>query len=186
MTELEKFVKVLREQLKVSKMGASIGDVIKFVYLKQEYMVINLEQLNLAYCEKFIEPNPERYYGSFIRFCGKSMAYAYRQSQFGFIFSYNNTQVIKHINLNHYRSDLLHFLAKKFDDYEFGIDDNNEISMHLKSFGNQWNKLGLESKVEQAVHNYNRYHPDYPVHAASYIRLTDYHWKEKYIFSVNF
>lgn len=186
MTELEKFVKALREQLQYSKMRESIGDMIKFVYLKKEYLIVNLEQLNLAYCEKFIEPNPEKYYQSFIRFCGRAMAYANKRAEFGFIFSYNNTQVIKHINLNHYRSDLIHILAKKFEDYEFNINNENEISMHLKSFGNQWNKLGLESKVEQAVYNYNRYNPSYLVHATTYIRLEDYHYREKYIFSVNF
>lgn len=186
MTELEKFIKTLRVQLLVSKMGSSIGDVVKFVYLKKEYVVVNLEQLNLSYCEKFIEPNPEKYYQRFIRFCGPAMALAYRQSQFGFIFSYNNTQVIKHHQQNDYRRNLATFLAKKFDDYEFLLSEDNEIEMHLKSYHNHWNKLGLESKVERAVYDYNRYNPDYLVHAASYIRLTDYHRKQKYIFSINF
>ncbi|MGE6221141.1 hypothetical protein ACQKCH_15040 [Nubsella zeaxanthinifaciens] len=186
MTELEKFVKALRENLQSSKMHASIGDMTKFVYLKKDYIVVNIEQLNLNYCEKFIEPNPEKYYTSFIRFCGRAMAYAYKKSQFGFIFSYNNAQAIKHINLNEYRRDLIHILAKKFDDYEFNIDANNEISMHIKSYTEHWNKLGLESRVEQAVYNYNRYNPSYLVHAATYIRLEDYHYRKNYTFSINF
>lgn len=134
------------------------------------------------------DPNPEKYYSSFMRFCGKAMGFAYKQSQFGFIFSYNNTQVIKHINLNNYRKELSNFLVKKFDNFIIGVDSNNEITMQVKSYADSTKNMGmgLEGKVEQAVYNYNRYNPDYIVHAATYFRLTDYYGNQKYSFSVNF
>ena len=169
-------------------MASSIGEIPKFVYLKNEYVVVNLEQVNLSYSEKFIEPNPEKYYQSFMRFCGKAMGFAYKQPQFGFVFSYNNTQVIKHINLNRYRDELSNFLVKKFDNFIIGVDGNNEITMQVKSYADSTRNMDirLETKVEQAVHNYNRYNPDYIVHAATYFRLTDYYGNQKYSFSVNF
>lgn len=186
MTELEKFVKILREQLAVSRMATSIGDIQKFVYQKNDYTVVNLEQLSMAYCEKFIDPNPEKYYKSFIRFSGRAMAYAYRQARFEFVFSYHNTQVIKNINLNDYRHELRNFLVKKFEDFIIEVAWNNEMTMQVKSYIDDGKRRGLESKVEQAVYNYNRYNPDYAVHAATYFSLTDYYGHEKQYFSVNF
>ena len=185
MTEKEKFVKVLREQLLNSRLGAHIGHIHKFAYLKNDYVVINLEQLNLAYCEKFVDPDPEQYYTSFIRFCGKAMSYAYKQAEFGFIFAYNNTQVIKHVNLNIYRDRLINFLSGKFRDFEFEVDSNNEITMKVKSYVDNGKKLS-ENEVEQAVYNFNRYNPAYLVHAATYFRLTDYYGNDKHSFLVGF
>lgn len=185
MTEKEKFVKVLREQLLSSRIGEHIGQIQKFAYLKDGYVVINLEQLNLAYCEKFIDPKPEHYYTSFIRFCGKAMSYAYKQAEFGFIFAYNNTQVIKHVNLNNYRDCLVNFLASKFPDFEFEVDSSHEITIKVKSYVDNGKKL-LESKVEQAVYNFNRYNPTYLVHAATYFSLTDYYGNNKHSFLIGF
>jgi len=67
MSETEKFIKILREHLANSRMAASIGEIPKFVYLKKEYVIVDLEQLSLSYTEKFIDPNPEKYYKSFMR-----------------------------------------------------------------------------------------------------------------------
>lgn len=186
MTELEKFIKILREQLALSRMAPAIGELQKFVYQKKDYTVVNLEQLNMAYCEKFIEPDPEKYYRSFMRFSGRAMAYAYRQAKFEFVFCYHNTQVIKNINLNDYRHELKNFLTRKFDDFIIEVAGNNEMTMQVKSYLDNGKRRGLESKVEQAVYDYNRYNPGYTVHAPTYFSLTDYYGHEKEYFSVNF
>lgn len=188
MTELEKFVKILREHLKNSKMGPHIGNLNRFVYLKQQYVVVDFHQLNIRYCEKFVEPAPKTFQQHFIRFASPAMHYCQKQAKYEFIFSYQNAQTFQSINLNQYRNDLIPLLSKKFDNYTFGLNSDHEIMVHLKDFNANWKDPKLEREIEGLVYNYNSrngsFYPHLP--AATYFKLTDYYGQEAYIFSVNF
>lgn len=56
-TELYKFAMALKNNCSAVRWASAL--VRSASLYKKEYVVINLEQLNIAYCEKFIEPAPE-------------------------------------------------------------------------------------------------------------------------------
>jgi len=80
---------------------------------------------------------------------------------------------------------LINFLSGKFNDFEFEVDSHHEINIRVKSYVDNGKKL-LESEVEQAVYDFNRYNPTFLVHAATYFRLTDYYGKDMHSFLLGF
>lgn len=184
MFELEKFLHYLKAHLRNSKVFAYIGQLDKFVYIKQQYIVVNLQQISLAYCEKFVDKNPNQYFDSFIRFCYPAMGMVYKKASYEFIFSYQNTQVMRYVDLDSYRKELVKNLGYHFENYEFYLADQH-ITFNVKVNRADQAIKRFEQKVNDFVINFNRRNTDLIPVASYFIEKGDYD-TQKQIFTINF
>lgn len=160
MYELEKFLYYLKLDIRASKLIQHIGDMNKFVYIKQnEYIIVNCQYLNIEYCERFIDYDPKQYFNSFIRFSYKAIAKADRLCYFKFNFTYNNIQTLINVNLNTYREGLRNLLKKRFDSYNIELIEER-IYINFKSSLDRDMVPHIEKKIDEAVEEFNRYNRD--------------------------
>lgn len=160
MYELEKFIYYLRLDIKSSKLIQHIGNLDKFIYIKQnEYIIVNCQYLDIEYCEKFIDYDPKAYFNSFIKFSYKAIAKADRLYYFKFNFGYNNIQTLINVNLNTYREGLILLLKKRFQNYGFLVVDNR-IEVSFKSSLDRDVISRLEKRIDEVVEEFNKYNRD--------------------------
>lgn len=161
MYELEKFIYYLKLDIRASKLIQHIGDLNKFLYIKQnEYIIVNCQYLNIEYCEKFIDYDPQKYFKSFIKFSYKAMAQADRTHYFKFNFSYNNSQTMINVNLNDYRDNLRLMLKRRFNNYKIELV-NDRIDVTFDSSLDRDRIERIERRIDEVVEEFNRYNRDW-------------------------
>lgn len=160
MYELEKFLYYLRLDIKSSKLIQHIGNLDKFIYIKQnEYIVVNCQYLDVEYCERFIDYNPKAYFNSFIKFSYKAIAKADRLYYFKFNFNYNNIQTFIDVNLDTYRKGLRLLLKKRFENYTIEVV-GTRIDVRFRSSIDRDVIPRLEKRIDEVVEEFNKYNRD--------------------------